>query len=215
MNATVAQNWDWLFVGLILILILIWRPALSKGERGESAVNAGLARHLDQKVYRLIRNVTLPFGNDTTQIDHLVISTYGIFVIETKNMRGWIFGHPDDAQWTQVIYRSKQKFQNPLFQNYAHIKVVLGLLNIAPDHVHSVVVFVSHCTFKTPMPFGVVHGVRQLVDFIQEKRTPVFTENEVRLYADIILATRLKPGPRTDRVHVRSVKRRLSNKYRY
>ncbi len=209
MNTIVAQNWDWLLVVLVLILIRFWRPALPTGQRGELRVNAGLSRLLDQKVFRLITNVTLPVGNDTTQIDHLIVSPYGIFVIETKNFSGWIFGHPNDAQWTQVLYRSKERFQNPLHQNDRHVRVVRDLLNLRYDQVHNVVVFVGDSEFKTPMPAGVVEGVSELIDFIDEKRVRLFTNNEVHLFLDIIQAQRLKPGPETDRAHLKSVRRRV------
>jgi restriction system protein len=199
------------FVLLVLSLVLIRRSALSKGKRGEYKVNTGLSRLLDRKIYRLVEDVILPFGNDTTQIDHLVVSPYGIFVIETKNISGWIFGQPDHAQWTQVIYRSKHRFQNPLLQNKLHVRVVGDLLNLTPDRVHNVVVFVGRCSFKTPMPANVVHGVRELAALIEAHRIPVFTENEIRLFLDIIQTNRLAPGRQTDRAHVRNVRRRISD----
>lgn len=209
MNTIVAQNWDWLLVVLVLILIRFWRPALPTGQRGELRVNAGLSRLLDQKVFRLITNVTLPVGNDTTQIDHLIVSPYGIFVIETKNFSGWIFGHPNDAQWTQVLYRSKERFQNPLHQNDRHVRVLTELLSLPSAHVYNVVAFVGACTFKTPMPVNVVRGVRELAAFIQENRAPMFTENEVSCFIDVIQANRLDPGAETDRIHLQNVRRKI------
>jgi len=207
------QHWYWLFFVLpVLIFVLIQRTAWFKGKLGEFKVNLGTSLHLDRQVYRLIKNVTLPVGTtDTTQIDHLVVSPYGIFVIETKNMKGWIFGQPDHAQWAQVIYQFKRRFQNPIRQNYMHVKAVRDLLGLTPDHVHSVVVFVSTCTFKTPMPIEVVHGVSGLVAFIQAKRAIVFTEDEVRRFIEVIMTGRLEPGLRTERTHVRNVKKRISD----
>ena len=143
----------WLLIFVpVLVLTLILRSARFKGKLGEFKANVGVTLLLDRKIYRLIENVTLPVGGETTQIDHLVVSPYGIFVIETKNMKGWIFGQPNQAQWTQVIYRFKQKFQNPLLQNKMHVKAVQDLLGLEPDQVHNVVLFVGTCTFKTPMP---------------------------------------------------------------
>ena len=56
-----------------------------------------------------------------TQIDHIVISQWGIFVIETKTYSGWVFGDAKSAQWTVSHFRRKDRFQNPLRQNYKHI----------------------------------------------------------------------------------------------
>ena len=207
-----VSHWYWLLPFVpVLILILILRSAWFKGKLGESKVNVGISFLLDRKVYRLIQNVTLPFGNETTQIDQLVVSPYGIFVIETKNIKGWIFGQPNQAQWTQVIYRFKQRFQNPILQNNAHVKAVRDLLGLEPDQVHNVVAFVGDCAFKTPMPAEVVHGVFALASFIRSKRVPVFTEDEVRGFIEDILAKRLEPGFRTERAHMRNVKRRISD----
>ena len=74
-----------------------------KGRLGEASINFWAKRLLDQTVYHLIPDVTLPTPNGTTQIDHVIVSRYGIFVIETKTYKGWIYGGERDAKWTQVI----------------------------------------------------------------------------------------------------------------
>jgi len=64
-------------------------------------VNRGL-RNFDPSRYRHFHGLYLPRpdGKGTTQIDHIVVSRYGIFVIETKNYRGWIFGSEKQRDWT-------------------------------------------------------------------------------------------------------------------
>jgi len=61
---------------------------------------------LDRKQYAVFHDLYLPRpdGKGTAQIDHVVVSPFGIFVIETKNMAGWIFGDERSRQWTQSIY---------------------------------------------------------------------------------------------------------------
>lgn len=207
-----VPDWYWLLLIVpFVILAAFLRSASFKGKVGESKVNAGIGRRLDRKIYHIVENVTLPFGNGTTQIDHLIVSQYGIFVIETKNMTGWIFGHPNHAQWTQVIYQSRERFQNPLQQNNLHALAVRKRFGLSLDQVHNAVVFVGDCTFKTPMPPEVVHGVIDLADYIHSKRVVWFTEDEVRHLIDEILDKRLEPGWRTARAHVRNVKRRKAD----
>ncbi len=73
----------------------------------------------------MLNDLTLPDGEGaTTQIDHLLLSPFGVFVIETKNYKGWIFGSERQKQWTQKIYKKSFKFQNPIHQNYKHMKVL-------------------------------------------------------------------------------------------
>ncbi len=197
---------------VLIILLLAAFFLRSGGNRGEYRVNAGLSSHLDKNVYRLIEDVTLPVGDGTTQIDHLVVSRYGIFVIETKDMTGWIFGHPDNARWTQVIYGDRYRFQNPIRQNYKHVKAVQELLCLSRVQVLNVVAFVGDCEFKTPMPPAVVQGVSELVDFIRSRRAIVFDEDELPRLIEEIQDARLAPGRRTDIEHVRNVRRQMAER---
>lgn len=95
-----------------------------KGKAGEKLVKRILSK-LDPKSYYVLHNVTVytEYG-DTTQIDHIVIAETGVFVIETKNYEGWIYGNEKSARWTQGIFRKKSSFQNPYRQNYKHIKAI-------------------------------------------------------------------------------------------
>lgn len=99
----------------------------------------------------MLKDLTLPSRGGTTQIDHVVVSRFGIFVIETKNMKGWIYGSADQAQWTQVIYRHKSKFQNPIRQNYKHVKAIQELLDVEVHNLHSVVAFIGSGVPKTAL----------------------------------------------------------------
>lgn len=113
---------------LVAAVLSFFRSPWFKGMFGEALVSTLLRRSLEEDTYRLLNDLTLPSGAGTTQIDHVVLSRFGVFVIETKNMKGWIYGSPDQVQWTQVIYRHKSRFQNPLHQNYKHIKTIQSLL---------------------------------------------------------------------------------------
>ena len=114
---------------------------------------------LNGDVYKQINNVTIPTSNGTTQIDHIIVSRYGIFVIETKNMEGWIFGSESQPKWTQSIFGKKFQFQNPLYQNYRHIKALEEFLGLPIDKFHSVVSFIGETTdFKTDLPDNVING---------------------------------------------------------
>ena len=72
-----------------------------KGWVGEVQGTLAAKIRLDPQIYRSINNVTIPTANGTTQIDHVIVSKYGIFVVETKNIKGWIYGDEKQAQWTQ------------------------------------------------------------------------------------------------------------------
>ena len=97
---------------------------------------------------------------------------------ETKNIKGWIFGAADQKTWTQKIYRHTSKFQNPLRQNYKHVKTQEVLLNIPLAAIHLVVVFVGNSTFKTAMPDNVTYA-RGYIRYIKSKRDVVLRKGQV------------------------------------
>ncbi|MEM9283555.1 MAG: NERD domain-containing protein [Verrucomicrobiota bacterium] len=148
-----------------------------KGWLGEKMTAFGMWLSLNKEVYRRLHDVVVPTPNGTTQIDHLLISPFGIFVIETKNYQGWIFGSADQPKWTQVIYGKKYPFQNPLRQNHRHTKCLETFLGLDPAFLHSVVFFIGDCTFKTPMPANVLCS--GLSTYIKSFQAPVFSSAEL------------------------------------
>lgn len=130
-----------------------------KGWFGEAMLTVAKKIVLDGTVYRDLNNVTIPTANGTTQIDHIIVSRYGIFVIETKNMEGWIFGNEQSPQWTQSLFGKKYRFQNPLHQNFRHTRALEEFLGLPASSFHSVVCFVGDtCEFKTDLPANVING---------------------------------------------------------
>lgn len=127
-----------------------------KGWLGEKLTALGIWMTLDKETYRRFHNVIVPSRNGTTQIDHVIVSPFGIFVVETKNYQGWIFGSADQAQWTQSIYGKKNRFQNPLRQNYRHIKCLSDYLDLPENRFHSGVLFIGDCKLKTELPANVM-----------------------------------------------------------
>src|SRR3989304_4617983 len=107
----------WWLIPLAILAGILQSPWF-KGLFGELLVRLSAKFLLDEAEYRPIHNVTLPTPDGTTQIDHIFVSRYGVFVVETKNFTGWIFGDEKQATWTQKIYRNTYKFQNPLRQNF-------------------------------------------------------------------------------------------------
>ena len=178
-----------------------------KGFVGELIIRFFAKLFLASDKYTRFHNVTLPTPDGTTQIDHIFVSRFGVFVVETKNMTGWIFGSEREKQWTQKIYKQTFKFQNPLRQNYKHVKALEKALNVPFDSVHSVIVFVGGATFKTTMPTNVIYG-NGFVSYIKSFSTPVFSQAEVEQICNKIASGRLAPSWKTHRTHVRNLKNR-------
>jgi len=151
--------------------------------------------------FHLLNNVTLPIANGTTQIDHVLVSTRGIFVIETKHYSGWIFGSANSRNWTQVIYKVKNSFQNPLRQNHLHLKTVEGILDFLPGEVfHSIVVFTGNAEFKTEKPTGVFF-LDELLEYIDFFPDNVLSINRVAFSVGRIECARYQITEQTDVEH--------------
>ena len=90
-----------LFIVFLVIglMITIFAPVI-KGKIGEGTVNLTAKLRLDPNEYTLLKDVTIPTKLGTTQIDHIILSRFGIFVIEAKNYSGWIFGSAEQKTWT-------------------------------------------------------------------------------------------------------------------
>ena len=183
-----------------------------KGMMGEFAVEIGAALTLPPSVYRRYHDVTLPTVDGTTQIDHVFVSVFGVFVVETKNMGGWIFGSERDRKWTQVFPGGqKYKFPNPLGQNYGHVRAIeeaLAGIGLPRGAVKSVVVFVGDADLKTEMPENVTVGFAEAGRYIQSFRTRVLSEQQVAEICTAIETGRLKPSWETNRQHARNLRKR-------
>ncbi|MCJ7931254.1 NERD domain-containing protein [Aeromonas caviae] len=195
----------WFLLPLLLIATLL-KTAWFKGMVGEWFINLCIRLFLDKREYRLLKDVTLPTPQGSTQIDHVIVSRFGLFVIETKNMKGWIFGNPTQKSWTQQIYRRKHSFQNPLHQNHLHMMTLKSLLGLSDNQLHSVIFFIGGCTFKTPMPQNVMN--RGLIRYVKGITTPVLAESEVAHVVDTIQQGRLAANWQTHRQHVTQLKTR-------
>ena len=200
----------WYFIPILLFLGILKYPWF-KGLIGEVMVNIAIKLFLNKEDYFPIRNITLPTEDGTTQIDHIIVSKYGLFVIETKNMKGWIFGNPNQPTWTQKIYKHTSKFQNPLHQNYKHTKTLESSLGINCNQIHSVIVFVGDCTFKTDMPDNVTYA-GGFIRFVKSKRDIVFSPIEVKQIIASIETNRLSPSLKTHFNHVKHVKSIVQDK---
>ncbi|MNF80184.1 DNA topoisomerase I [compost metagenome] len=122
-------------------------------------------------------------------------------------MSGWIFGSEQQAQWTQKLYKRTFKFQNPLRQNYKHLKALEATLGVDPERLHSVISFIGGSTFKTEMPANVTQGIG-FIRYIQSFQQAVFSAAEVDAMLHALQTGRRAPTLATNREHVQNLKRR-------
>ena len=113
-----------LFFALAIFIKL--KIPMWKGQYSEKLVNDKISKLSDE--YVIFNDLLFESNGRSTQIDHVVVSPYGVFVIETKGYKGLIFGGENSEYWTQTIYKSKHQFYNPIKQNEGHVRFLHHLL---------------------------------------------------------------------------------------
>ncbi len=123
-----------------------------KGKYGEYLTYKHL-QHLERNGGKFLFNIYIPGTNDKmSEIDVLLICSKGLFVFESKNYSGWIFGDEIQKNWMQIFPRGrghshKERFYNPIMQNAAHIKHLKRFMGENLP-TRSIIVFSDKCTFK-------------------------------------------------------------------
>ena len=136
--------------------------------------------------YKTLQNIYVPYKDGTSEIDVLVAHKKGIYVIESKNYSGWIFGSENQQQWTQMLNKNaKERFYNPIRQNKTHIKALSEYLQIDSSKMKSYIVFSERCELKR-VPENtdryVITKRNYLLDLINkdiEDKQDIFTNEEI------------------------------------
>ena len=187
MNLLLQNKWFWFCIGIFILeeIVRIVKPKI-KGAIGEGMVS-WLLSQLPKEQYMTIHNVMLKTARGTAQIDHVVVSIYGIFVIEVKNYAGWITGKEESNQWTQTIYKKKTHFMNPILQNYGHVKAIETILSDPTIPIYSIVTFSADATLKVQVNNSNVIKYGHLKDMIRSLSTEkVMDEYKMRDIAKLL-----------------------------
>ena len=132
--------------------IPFWHIGHDVGHYGEYLIYDYL-KDMELEGAKFLFNLYIPtYNNKTTEIDVVMITTKGIFVFESKNYSGWIFGTETQRKWTQSLHigygdTQKEHFFNPIMQNEYHIKYLKNLIS-TNTNFYSIVVFSDDCEFK-------------------------------------------------------------------
>jgi len=145
-------------------------------------------------------------SDETTQVDHIVVSRFGVFVLETKSLKGRIFTVPDAQQpWIQIVGRRKYTVHNPLRQNYAHIKAIQRVIGLHSQKMHSYVVVAGSADFPDGLPER-VYSIWGVVRKIQSYRTAVMSRGNAADISRALNRRRVKGGYWAAQHHVARLK---------
>lgn len=166
----------WIFAVAIVFFVFVVIITLNSkkiiGLAGEFWVKEELAKLPSE--YLVINDVMLKVDNKTTQVDHVVISQYGIFVIETKQINGKIYGNDYNKDWT--VYAGGQKYilHNPIHQNYRHVQVLKEVLKLNEEYFIPIVCISSQAKLK--INSKQVVQIYNLIDRIKSYKKEILPE---------------------------------------
>ena len=156
-----------------------------KGHYGEYLTEYAL-EHGKLGTNAVFSNVIVPRMSgptSTSEIDVVMLHEKGVFVFESKNYSGWIFGSADQRNWTvTLIAKSKYQFYNPIKQNRAHVKALSSYLGIKEDTFKSYIVFSERCELKKVPPSTTEYVIchrQHLLSYLRhdlDRYSPVFDE---------------------------------------
>ena len=199
---------------LLAVAVAIWlllRPALPRiGERfGAWRVHRALKRSLPASHYSVLRDISSRRGQapgqPSVQVDHVVVSPYGVFVIEARHGAGRISGSKRDKFWTRSRFRSKEQFRNPLNQARDQAGSLQDLTGLNASRFHHVVVFTGRVEFEKPMPARVTQ-LGGLVPFIQVRTQESLGFEEAERVAALLESSRVPPGIQTAAAHLAALR---------
>ena len=183
MNMHSLMHLIWL-VPLGFLVVYIGSPRFL-GTAGSVRVGRLLAAGLEKRRYVLLRNLTLATGGGSVRFEYIVVSQFGIFVIDTVHRAGWISGTDVQALWQQKLYGHTVRFDNPVHANALRVEALGQLLQLPGSRFHPMVVFSGHKGFKSPPPATVMDVSRVLAHISSQRRQLMTSQDSDRAVRNI------------------------------
>ena len=172
----------------LCIILKIYYPKF-RGFMGEFWVKLELSK-LPKDKYVVLNDIMIKDEKGTHQIDHLIISKFGIFVIEMKNYYGLIKGKEFDNKWCQYLGKNKSYFINPIHQNFGHIKSLSNLLKLDDKYFISIICFSNQAKVDVKSS-SIVTQVDYLKDEIL-KYEELLVDNDIKGLSNIIISNNIE-----------------------
>ena len=164
-------------------------------------------KKLPMDKYIVLNDIMVKQNNSTHQIDHLIISQFGIFVIEMKNYYGLILGEEHKDKWIQYLGKKKSYFLNPIHQNYGHVKALEKLLNLDNKYFIPIVCFSNQAKLKIEAK-SIVVPLDYLVSTIKSYQNIILDSNLQEIYNRIIEVNIINKSERKN--HVKNIRNKIS-----
>ncbi|MBT8063554.1 MAG: NERD domain-containing protein [Gammaproteobacteria bacterium] len=180
-------------VPLVLLLFFLSSPRF-RGDIAETRVRRILGTGLDKGRYTVFHQLVVPAGAGTVTIDHVVVSKFGIFVIESEYARGWVSGTVVQAQWKMKSSGKTRLFDNPLHRTKLQQDALERLLGLPGSRFHGLVAMTGHKGFKTERPDRVLDA-EKLVPWMRRKGQMLLSTEEAERVVQALNKSHLASRP--------------------
>lgn len=198
-----------IITAVILIIVAKIYKSKIKGYIGEKLVSKKLKK-LNKRKYKVINNLLLKTAKGSTQIDHIVVSKYGVFVIETKNYKGIIKGNEYDDNWNQILINKSKTLRNPIKQNNGHIKALKDLIpELRYKNIKSIILFTKRAKLKVNCESNVMY-FNKVNKIIKKYRSEEFTKEEVEKIYNKLNGLNVNSF-KERKAHIKNVKRNIKH----
>lgn len=178
-------------IPLLLLIVFLSSPRY-RGDIAESRVRRLLATGLARNLYTVFNGLVVPSAGGTRPIDHVVVSKFGIFVIESHYVRGWISGGEFQQQWKQGLLGRSVRFDNPQHLNRLQSESLQQLLAYPSSVFHPLVVLTGQKGFKSRLPENVLPP-EKLLAYIRKKSRHLLSPEQANRAIRVIDESRLRP----------------------
>lgn len=199
--------WILAIISIIIVVFLHKNVKNIIGLFGEHWTKEAL-RKLPIDKYRVINNVLIYTNGNTHQIDHVVVSVYGIFSIETKQYNGYIIGNKYDKKWIRYAGNKRYYYENPIRQNYGHVKALSKLLGIDESKIYNIVCIPSNAKLKIKHDGELVRNYTIVDKILSYKEIIIDNVDQI---VDIINKNNIKDR-NIKNEHIRTIKENIVNK---
>lgn len=197
--------WTYLAILEIIFVFIFYKKQNDFiGWLGENNTKDALKK-LPKDKYTIINDIYICINGSIHQIDHVIVSSYGIFCIETKQWNGLILGNKYDKNWIKYMGKNKYICENPIRQNYGHVKSLCELLNMDEDKIYNIVCIPSGAKVRVKDD-GEVTRYNTIVNKILSYKEQVI--DNVDEIVDIINKNNIK-DKQIKKEHIKNIK----NKY--
>ena len=163
---------------------------------------------LPKDKYKILNDIFISTNSGTHQIDHIIVSKYGVFSIETKQYNGYITGNKYDKNWVRHAGNKKYYYTNPIRQNYGHVKALSELLKIDESKIYNIVCIPSKAKLKIEHD-GELVGYDTIVEKILSYKNEVI-DNVEKIVNEIELNNITDKNAKKE--HIKNIKENIIDK---